>query len=80
MYAGRGNDMLLANYGDAPDVLHGEKGFDTCVVDRRMESGYGSCDRALVRAPCLSTPQVFPWGRGVEASPLYSPKRPEEVF
>jgi hypothetical protein len=79
--------MLLANYGDAPDVLHGEKGFDTCVVDRRMESGYGSGDRALVRAPCLSTPQVFPWGsqvfpwgRGVEASPLDSPKRSEEVF
>jgi Ca2+-binding RTX toxin-like protein len=49
LYAGRGNDQLLANDGDNRDVLYGGKGFDTCVVDRRAESDGGGCDRVLVR-------------------------------
>ncbi len=49
LYAGRGNDQLLANDGDDRDVLYGGKGFDTCVVDRRSESDGGGCNRVLVR-------------------------------
>ena len=49
LYAGRGDDWLLANDGDARDVLYGGKGFDTCVVDRRAEAVFGSCNRVPVR-------------------------------
>jgi Ca2+-binding RTX toxin-like protein len=49
LYAGRGDDRLLANDGDKRDVLYGGKGFDTCVVDSRAESAAGSCNRVLVR-------------------------------
>jgi Ca2+-binding RTX toxin-like protein len=51
LYAGRGSDWLLANDGDARDVLNGGKGFDTCVVDsREAQSGQASgCNRVLVR-------------------------------
>ncbi len=49
LYAGRGDDWLLANDGDNRDVLYGGKGFDTCVVDNREESVFGSCNRVLVR-------------------------------
>ena len=49
LYAGRGDDWLLANDGDNRDVLYGGKGFDTCVVDSRDESVFGSCNRVKVR-------------------------------
>ena len=49
LYAGRGDDWLLANDGDKRDVLYGGKGFDTCVVDSRDESVFGSCNRVKVR-------------------------------
>ena len=49
MYGHRGNDLLLANDGDIRDILAAGAGFDTCVVDDRLESVFGSCDRVLVR-------------------------------
>lgn len=49
LYAGRGDDWLLANDGDRRDVPYGGRGFDTCVVDSRAESGFGSCNGVLVR-------------------------------
>jgi hypothetical protein len=50
LYGGRGNDRLLANDGDREDVTQGQRGYDTCVVDARVEAGNG-CDRVLVRGP-----------------------------
>ena len=51
LYAGRGNDWLLAADGDARDVLYGEKGFDTCVVGL-VEARSGAamfCERVIIR-------------------------------
>ncbi len=42
------DDRLLANDGDKEDVLQGQRGYDTCIVDGRVEGGRG-CDRVLVR-------------------------------
>ena len=50
LYGNAGNDRLLANDGDTLDAANGGRGYDTCVVDARVEVGNG-CDRVLVRNP-----------------------------
>ena len=45
---GSGNDRLLANDGDNLDTVNGGPGFDTCVVDSRVEVGKG-CEKVRVR-------------------------------
>jgi Ca2+-binding RTX toxin-like protein len=47
---GTGNDRLLANDGDRRDVVSGGPGYDTCVVDARVELA-GGCNNILVRNP-----------------------------
>jgi hypothetical protein len=49
LYGDRGNDWLLAADGDTRDILAAGRGFDTCVVDSRIESDVGSCNRVIVR-------------------------------
>ena len=48
MYGHNGRDLLLAADGDARDILSAGRGFDTCVVDDRSESVFGSCNRVIV--------------------------------
>jgi Ca2+-binding RTX toxin-like protein len=48
MYGDNGRDLLLAADGDTRDILSAGKGFDTCVVDSRAESVFGSCNRVIV--------------------------------
>ncbi len=43
-----GNDRLLADDGDRRDVVKGGPGYDTCVVDARVELA-GGCNNILVR-------------------------------
>lgn len=45
---GRGTDRLLANDGDRLDSLNGGLGYDTCVVDARIELA-GGCNNILIR-------------------------------
>ena len=50
LFGNAGNDRLLANDGDREDDVNGGRGYDTCVVDARVEVGNG-CDEVLVRNP-----------------------------
>ena len=37
IFAGKGRDRLYADDGDKRDDLYGERGFDRCYVDARVE-------------------------------------------
>jgi hypothetical protein len=47
IYAGMGRDRLYARDGDERDELEGERGFDRCYVDARVEV-HNSCNALWV--------------------------------